>query len=205
MRWEMHAGTATVLCAAVLAGAGVLSGQTLDPETLRQALALGRGQRLDQLQPFHAGYRVEPANATIMELDVITLYRRAVLLAEQSARMGHRWTSHDLAQALAPHADSVAVHANVRLHPHNLFITAPPYSIELRAEDDRRILPVQVDRTPLYPPRLPPAGRTAMSGVSVEAIFDVKALDVVDCCDVVVLDQSGAQVARQHVKFGRFR
>jgi hypothetical protein len=201
-----HRGTACAVTAsaACLASIVLIAGQTLDETTLSQALTLGRGQRLDPLQQFHAGYRVEPASAPLMELDVITLYRRAVMLAEQASRMGNRWTTRDLAQALVRYDQQIGVHASVRLHPHNVFVTPPPYSIELVAPNGERIRPVEVQREPMYPPRAPRQG-AAMSGVSVEAIFDVTALDILGCCDTVVLDQAGAQVARQHVNFVSFR
>jgi hypothetical protein len=198
----MRFGALLAACALAV-GAGAAARQALDEHALSQALTLGRGQRFDELQRFHAGYHVQPGAGIVTELDVITLYRRAVLLAEGSARLGERWTTRDLARALAPHADSVAVHANVRLHPHNTFVTAPPYSIELRGPADRQVAPVHVNRVPLYPPRAPRGA--AMSAVSVEAVFDVRVVEMPDCCEVVILDQAGTRIATARVELARFR
>jgi hypothetical protein len=181
-----------------------LGAQPLDEAALREALALGRGQRFDQLQAFHAGYHLPPAAPIVTELDVITPYRRAVLLAAQSARLGQRWTTRDLAAALAPYAGRIAVHAVVRLHPQNVFVTPPPFAIELRDGAERAIEPLDTRRDALYPPRAPREG-AAMSAISVEAAFDAPALDRPSCCDVVLLDQAGAVLLRQPLALGRFR
>jgi hypothetical protein len=144
----------------------------------------------------------------VTAIEAITAYRRAVLVAEQQLREGSRGSIKELAAALVPFANRVTVRVDAKLHPQHTFYGPPAYRVELRALEEERIVPLEMAREPIYPLGTYPAGpgpNTGMVGVRVDATFDWGALMVKDCCDVLVFDELGRQVARQRVLFTSYR
>ncbi len=152
-----------------LASAGAV-GIELDAPTIRSAQNVARGTEADRTR-FHAPYLLTGTVDTIDRLEVITEFRRLVLLTEERLAAGDWTFSSDTRAAVAalqPWKDKVVIRAHYRFHPHNLYTSAPPVSIVI-VEGRNAHEPLKLTATPQFAMgSVPPV----LTGVVVEASFD---------------------------------
>ena len=145
-------------------------------QDIDRALAIARSRDSDRAR-FHAPYVQEIKTAFIERAELITEFRRVVLLAEERASTGDRRFGYSTTQAneaLKVWRRRVAVRARVRFHPQNNYVDVPPVNIV--ADGHERAL-IGVRREPVL--ALPP-GRTGefvpVLGAVVEGVFEAEAL-----------------------------
>jgi hypothetical protein len=211
------------LVAILLAGAAVLGFEaTITPRLVNEAVLLGES-RIDSARTrFHQPYRLQVARAPIDYIDVVTPFRRIVLLTEERTRLGIRgFTQHDATAALADHAGIVELHVEMTFHPQNVFVGVPEYDVELVAASPpaARLTPQSVSRIPRFgaridaaplsspsgaPPNQPGGGGMPLTGGTIVAAFPVGSVNGTGVYDVVVSD-AGKELARARVNFGGLR
>jgi hypothetical protein len=128
---------ATAICCLMTVSA--LFGQTssLTGRDLEEALAVARSPEAARAA-FHAPY-VFHVSAALPQIEIITEFRRAVLITEDHLTRGE-WifgqggstlAGENVRDALAPWRGKTSVVAHVQFDPRNAYATAPPMTIEL--------------------------------------------------------------------------
>jgi hypothetical protein len=142
------------------------------PQDIERALATARGSDRERAT-FHAPYIVKVNDPFLESVEVVSEYRRMVLLAEDRLRKGDRDFSYSLKraqQALGPWHRRVSVIARLRFHPQNNYVDVPPADIVLIGAEAARI---GVLREPILSlPSGNPGERLAVLGGVVEGSFD---------------------------------
>jgi hypothetical protein len=143
---------------------------------IEQALAIARS-RDSERAAFHAPYIQRLETPFVEAAEVITEFRRVVLLAEERARKGERMFTYSASlaqQAAAPWRLRVAVVARLRFHPQNTYVGLPEVDLALPARPEARI---GVLKEPILGfASKNPADRLPVLGGVVEGVFDAAAL-----------------------------
>ena len=215
------ARTGLFLAALVAAGASVAAlVQTLDPQTLADAINIGQGRIDDVRSRFHALYHINVSQPPVDYIEVVTPFRRVALDAEARARSGDRlYGQRDALATLGDDPSRVDIVVELTLHPLNTFIGVPDYLVNLLPiVDAPPLLPRQISRIPRFGPRLSgmplpypyavgtpvPNGSQPLLGGSIVATFDGQTLDARGTYWAVVSD-SGKELARARVDFSKLR
>jgi hypothetical protein len=148
----------------------------ITPQDVDRALTLARGPDSERLR-FHERYLQDIKTPFVERVEVVSEFRRVVLMAEERARNGDRQFGYSVSaavEALGVFRRRVSVIARVRFHPLNNYVDVPPVTIGLRGNDGALI---GVKRDPVL--ALPP-GRTGefvpILGAVVEASFEAEAI-----------------------------
>jgi hypothetical protein len=161
-------------------------------------------ERPERREEFHSPYIVRLLNdPTVEMIDIITEYRRYVLTAEKELSLGHWLFAQGTQQAEAavqPWRGRLSTVARIRFHPQNRLVAVPPFDIRMGRPD---LGPVDVVRTPIT---ALPSGRrgdasTALTGATIEALFDAESVGQTVRAIVIMLD--GQEVARVAIDFAR--
>jgi len=206
--------TALVACTSA---AGAFE-QSLDPQALAEAIEIGQSRIDDMRSRFHATYRIEVVQPPVDYIEVVTPFRRIALDAEAHARAGERLYGQREALATLGDAPSrVDLVVELTFHPLNNYVGVPDFKVSLVGAGGSRIEPVAISRAPRFGPRLSsalpypyltggagPQNGNSLSGGLVVASFDGKALDP-NGAYVVLIRESGKDVAKASVNFGRLR
>ena len=197
--------------------------QTLDSQTLAEAIAIGQGRINDVRVRFHGPYHVEVTKAPVDYVEVVTPFRRVALDAEARAHAGDRlYGQRDALAALGDDPSRVDIVVELTFHPLNTFVGVPDYVVNLQTiVDGPPLLPRQISRIPRFSPRLagtplpypyivgPPARNRSqpLVGGSILASFNGEQLDAQGTYWVVVRDsgKEGKELARAQVDFGKLR
>jgi hypothetical protein len=100
---------------------------SIGPADIERALVVARDQDRTR-ERFHAAYIVTVDDPFVQSLEIISEYRRIVLLAEERMSKGDRafsYSSRLAGEALTPWRNRVAVRARLRFHPHNAYVVVP--------------------------------------------------------------------------------
>jgi hypothetical protein len=186
------------LAAMASAGAGAIE---LDVSAIRSAQRIARGTEADRTR-FHAPYLLPGTVDSISKLEVITEFRRLVLLTEARLAAGDWMFANDTRAAAAaarPWRDKVVLRARFRFHPHNLYIAPPPITIAI-AQGANAHEPIELTADPQFGlGSVPPV----LLGVVVEASFD--AVAVGPRVVTVVLRGPGTAEVHRTVDLGSLR
>jgi hypothetical protein len=163
-----------------LALAGGVVGHALDLDVTLQdidrALAIARSMDNERAR-FHAPYIQAIDTPFVESVEVISEYRRVVLLAEERIRKGERMFAYSTTlaqQALGPWKVRVSVVARMRFHPQNNYVGVPDVDIVLPQRERARI---GVLKDPILAlPSSRPGDRLPVMGAVVEGVFDAEAL-----------------------------
>lgn len=210
----------SLLVAALLAGGAAPGFETqVDPRLIEAALALGQSRIESVHTRYHQAYRLQVARPPFDYIDVVTPFRRVVLIAEERSRLGIRgFTQREAAEALGRQAGVVELHVEMTFHPQNVFVGVPAYDVELAASPDTRVRPEEVARYPRFGPRIEtgsfaaPAGTPLnqggvampVTGGTLVATFPVSSLNAAGVYDVVA-SEMGKELARARVNFAGLR
>ena len=214
-----------ILCGVILA-TGAVSGfeRSLDLPLINAATAIGESRVESVRTQYHRPYHLLVARPPIDYIDVVTPFRRIVLIAEDRARIGNRpLGQRETLAAAGVRVGLVEFVIELTFHPLNAYVSVPLYEVELAAPQPTtpprpaRILPAQVIRTPRFgarvdgtPPLAPniplnvPGTSEPMLGGTVIAGFDALGLEPAGVYEVVVKDQ-GKELARVRVNLGSIR
>lgn len=137
---------------------------------LERALSVGRGGDAERAR-FHAAYVFPMTDATVEQFEVLTEFRRAVMIVEARAKLGdYLFGLPQLAAAVQPFHNQVAIRARLRFHPQNVLPAVPDYEIVVGAPGDRPLPLGPTTREPITAP----LGKTstALMGATLELDFD---------------------------------
>jgi hypothetical protein len=207
----------------LLAGAAVAGFEpTVTPRLIAQALSIGQS-RIDSVRTrFHQVYRLQVSRPPIDYIDIVTPFRRVVLLAEERTQLGIRgFTQSEAAAALGARADVVELRVEMTFHPQNAFVGVPAYDVELVTVPPApagRLKPRKVELNPRFGVRLETApqpspaggspsqrgGGAPLTGGTIAAAFAIGMLNGTGVYDVVV-SEKGKELARARVNFAGLR
>jgi hypothetical protein len=165
--------------------------------------------RASEREQFHRRYVFDLRDATVTQIEVITEFRRLVLVTEEHIFRGD-WLfsrgTRSAEEALAPSRGMVTIRALLRLNPLNTYITPPPYLLALGANAAGGApAPLETKVSPQY--STPFKGRggkslTSLIGATLEA--EIGAVQLGQASQVVAVVLEGKELARTTVEFGRF-
>lgn len=199
-RWTVVWGTvAAVLVAAVHTFAAL--NLNLTTSDIERALAIAR-QRDAERARFHAPYIQNVSTATVQSVEIVSEFRRIVLIAEERVRLGDRafaYSTREAGEAAKLWKSRVNVIARVRFHPLNTYVSVPPVTITLdgaRAAD--AFLGVRAE-----PLLALPSGRLGehvpILGAVAEASFDAALIGQTTRTATITVD--GKEAARVRLDF----
>jgi hypothetical protein len=193
---------------------------SLDPNSLADAIELGQSRIDDMRSRFHAMYHVEVMQPPVDYVEVVTPFRRIALDAEAHTRAGQRlYGQRDAVATLGDNPSRLDLVVELTFHPLNNYVGVPDFTVTLApVGGGTAIEPRAISRVPRFGPRLsgmplpypymtgPPAPQRSqpLLGGSVVAGFDGTALDARGTY-VILIRESGKDVAKATVNFGRLR
>jgi hypothetical protein len=173
--------------------------------SLDEALSLARTRDAALYDAFNAGYRLA-ASGIVDSVEVITEFRRAVLLARAHTDRGDfSFTAQNLATEMAPFRGTLSIVATVRLNPHNTYVQPPSYELYIRTGPSTKPLGARdFKRDPVYPPGSGGPG-ASLAGVRLEGTFSTA--DVASAPDpyVTIADDHGAVIWQGRLDLTRYR
>ena len=193
---------------AALLSAGLVESEAVaivlepSPKDIERALKLAQAPE-QQRASFHAPYIVRLDGPVVETIEVITEYRRYVLVTEEQLRMGN-WLfaqSPDRAQEnVKPWRERLTLSARLRFHPQNTLIGLPPYDIAIGDPD---LAPLEVTRTPINAMMSGRRGdhNAPLLGTILDAVFD--ASSVGQQARHVIVSLRGETVASTTIGFSR--
>ncbi len=174
----------------------------LDGDSLQRALQVARSAARDRAR-FHAPYIVRLDDPLVEQVEVITEFRRMVLIAEDRLRTGD-WmfarSTAEASRALAPWTGVLTISTRLRFNPLNVYATVPAYTIVLAGQGGV-ILPTATTATPLLSDPFPRRdGSRTILGAVIDCRFD--AADVGRATREARVSLDGAVAAATSIDFG---
>ena len=215
------ARTGFIVVALAASAAGLSSWEaTLDPRTLGEAIAIGQSRPDASRERLHSTYHLNVNRPPIDYLEIVTPFRRIVLDAETSTRLGQRlYGQREALAALGNNPTRVDIVVEMTFHPLNTFVGVPAYAVFLQPDDDaQRMLPAETARIPRFGPRLTPSFLTypysaggalpnqsqPLLGGHLVAVFDGRALTAHPLSKVTVVD-GDQELAAVSLDLGKMR
>ena len=129
------ARTVLSLLAALLARAAIAGLETaLTPRLIEEALDIGQSRIESVRTRFHQPYRLQVGRPPFDYIDVVTPFRRVVLIAEERTNLGIRgFTSAKPPPRSAARRPWWKLRVEMTFHPQNVFVGVPGYDVALVA------------------------------------------------------------------------
>jgi hypothetical protein len=194
--------TPLLVLAGVSALAAFSSSSRPQADPLRDALTLGQTRDDALYASFNKSYSLPPSG-TIDSVEIVTEFRRAVLIARDQYQQGHiGFDANDLTKALEPFKGLVTFIVQVRLNPLNTFIKQPPYDLYV-ATGPRSppIAPKTLKREPVFPP----GSNSPVLAVRLEASFPRAEIERADAPFLIVTDEKGETLWQVRIDLARYR
>ena len=205
----------------VLCAGSVLAGfeQTLDRRLIDEAIGVGQSRIAAGRTRYHEPYRIQVARPPIDYIDIVTPFRRVVLLAHERARAGGNLPQREAIALLGNRSTLVDFLVELTFHPLNVLVGVPAYDVALTtAAPAARVEPLRIGRIPRFGARLEgvpqqspyaaaanlPGESQPMLGGTIVATFTAGALKPAGVYDVVV-SEDGKELARARVNMGTLR
>jgi hypothetical protein len=171
---------------------------------MERALAIARA-RDSERQQFHSRYVFNLNDPAVTRIEVVTEFRRLVVIAEDHVLRGDSMFTRGLRaaeQALAPTRGMLTLRAQVRFNPLNVFVVLPAYALAVGSPAGA-LQPVDTQVTPQYSAPFKARGKTQTSliGATLEATVPSEAIGQLARPVAVTLD--GKEVTRAAVDFSR--
>lgn len=220
----MHRAMPVLLC--VFGGAIGSSAMepTLDRRAIQEALDIANTSIERTRARFHVDYRFVAGRAPVDFIEIVPPFRRLVIAAETSARLGRRmFGQRDALEALKPDPERVELYVELTFHPLNTFVGVPGYDVSLKPTQPGAppVLSSAIDRIPRFGPRvegqqvyrpLPyaippqvPSGSEPLTGGTLIAQFDGRRLDPKGAYDAIVTDERKKELASVRIDLSRLR
>jgi hypothetical protein len=161
----------------------------LSNDDIDRALVIAR-ERERERAAFHAPYIHQLDTPTVQSIEVITEFRRVVLLAEDKILRGDRafaYSSRAAAEAVKPWNNRVSVLARLRFHPLNTYVTVPNVEVILDGPNAEAAF-IGVLKEPQYALTVSPGEQAALVGATVEGVFDAALIGRTERTVVLRLD-----------------
>jgi len=164
--------------------------------------------RDSERQQFHHRYVFDLHDDTVTQIEVVTEFRRLVLISEEQIFRGDWLFSRSVTaaeQPLAPFRGMVTIRAAVRFNPLNTFITPPACLLTMSADvPGRPPLELETQVTPQFSvPFKARTGKMVSSLVGATAEASVPTVQVGQISRVISVILDGKEVARTTVEFGK--
>jgi hypothetical protein len=188
-----------------LACAAVALVVSMGATDMDRALAIARARDTER-QQFHGRYIFNLKDPAVTQIEVITEFRRLVLIAEDHGLRGDWMFTRGLRaaeQALAPTRGMLTLRAQVRFNPLNVFVVLPDYALAVGSPAGA-LQPVDTQVMPQYSaPFKTRQGKTQTSlvGATLEAMLPSEAIGQLARPVAVTLD--GKEITRAAVDFSR--
>lgn len=168
----------------------------------RDAITLGRTTDEALFDAFNNGYMLSPSGA-IERAEIITEFRRAVLLVRERVRQGvFAITERDVTTDVEKYRGLVTFVVQLRLHPLNTYATTPSY--DLYVSTGRSSRPIGADKMK-RDPVFAPGTRPGIAGIRLEASFPRAEIEAASAPLLVVTDDQGNAIWQAHLDLSRFR
>jgi hypothetical protein len=215
-------GTFAPILVTLLAGATISAFEpAISPRLVDEAVLIGQNRIEATHARFHQPYRLQVGRAPIDYIDVITPFRRLVLLAEERAQAGSRgFTQREAVAALGDRSTVVELRVEMTFHPLNTFVGVPGFDVVLvpAMPPAGPLMPQETIRIPRFGPRtdtgpLPsppgsplnqPTVSQPVTGGTIVAGFPTGTVNGAGVYDVVVSEKD-KELARTRVNFRTLR
>ena len=201
----MNTAHRLVLAVATLVVAAAVSAFTGQADPLKDATALARTHDDALYESFNQSYSLSPSGM-IDRAEIITEFRRAVLMVREQVRQGDYTSRQDLlAKALLPMKGMVTFIVQVRLHPLHAFHKEPAYDLYVgTGPASAPIASTGVKRDPVYAQGGGP-GTAAMVAVRLEASFPRAEFRRSAMPQLIVTDDKAGILWQAHLDLSRYR
>jgi hypothetical protein len=197
------ADTETIMRAAILLAFVVAFAAAAQGNRLHDAVVLGQTHDDALFESFDKAYSLPPTD-TIEHAEIVTEFRRAVLMVREKALGGdYAFRDAQLAKALEPFKGLVTFIVRARLHPLNTFVKPPPY--DLYVSTGPRSPPIAskaMKRDPIY--TLGPMG-SPLAGVRLEASFPRAEIERAAAPALIVTDDKAEVIWQARIDLSRYR
>jgi len=179
----------------------------IDAASIARAIALGRSPDRSARQQFHDAYFIRLNDPLLDQLEIVTEFRRVVLVTEDRAGAADSdWGPRQAADMLRPWRGRFALVLHVTFPPTNTYRAMPRFDIVLYGRPPTaapaRIDPLEVMETPRYVSGQPaPPGTPILAGL-VEATFGAGRIDP-RAIYLAGIAFEGRELRRVEVDFGR--
>ena len=176
---------------------------------IERAQALARARDTER-QQFHSRYVINLLDPVVTQIEVVTEFRRLVIIAEEHVLRGDWMFTRSVraaGEALASTRGKITLKAQVRFSPMNTFIESPPYGMAISAGaagDNVPLEPIVSQLTPQFSvPFRTREGKTLSSliGATIEAGVPTARFGQGTWVIAVTLD--GKEIDRCAVDFSR--
>ena len=188
-----------------LACAAVALVLSMGANDIERSLALARARDAER-QQFHSRYIFNLTDPAVTQIEVITEFRRLVVIAEDHVLRGDFMFTRGVRageQALAPTRGMLTLRAQVRFNPLNTFAALPAYALAVGGPSGA-LIPVDTHATAQFStPFKNRQGKasTSLMGETIES--DIPSTDIGQTQRPVAVTLDDKEVARVAVDFNR--
>ncbi len=174
---------------------------------IERAQQTARGRDTERAQ-FHRKYVFDLPDSTVTQLEVITEFRRMVMITEDHLRFGDAMFSRSVRAgeaALAPTRGILTLKAQLRFHPLNTYAAVPAFRLAIgKPAPDAPLSSLDTQVTPQYSlPYKIRNGRTASTFTGAVLQADVPASRIGQTARPVGVVLDGRELARTTIDFTR--
>jgi hypothetical protein len=188
-----------------LACAAVALVVSMSGNDMERALAIARARDTER-QQFHKQYVFKLTDPAVTEIEVVTEFRRLVIIAEDHVFRGDWMFTRGLRaaeQALGSSRGMLTIRAQVRFNPLNTFIVSPDYALAVGTSAGT-LVPVDTQLTPQFStPFKNNRGKTITSLIGATLESTMPAEEIGQTSRLVAVTLDGKEVARVTVEFKR--
>jgi hypothetical protein len=180
--------------------------EVMTDRDISYALAIANGSDATRAL-FHAPYTLTVTDPTVEHVEVVTEFRRFVLMAEEQLKSGN-WMmgrggfdakGRSIRDVLRPLAGQVSIRARLRFHPHNSYKTLPPFDLLV---GEPTLLAISATRTPHIATITVDGGSIdVIHGATIETFFNAPTIE--DRVLPVRMMFEGSEIARVSFDFAR--
>jgi len=188
-----------------LACAAVALVLSMGANDIERSLALARARDAER-QQFHSRYIFNLTHPAITQIEVITDFRRLVIIGEEHVMRGDSMFTRGVRagdQALAPTRGMLTIRAQLRFSPLNTFAALPDYTLAVGAPSGR-LIPVDTHATPQFStPFKNRQGKTLSSLIGATLESDIPSADIGQTLRPVAVTLDDKEVVRVPIDFSR--
>jgi hypothetical protein len=172
---------------------------------MERALAIARARDAER-QQFHNQYIFKLSDPAVTQIEVITEFRRLVLIGEDHVLRGDSMFTRGLReaeQALGSSRGMLTLRAQVRFNPLNTFIVSPDYALAIGTPSGT-LVPIDTQLMPQFSlPFRNQQGKTITSLIGATLESTIPAQQIGQTSRPVAVTLDGKEIARVTVEFKR--
>jgi hypothetical protein len=171
----------------------------------RQAIDLAHTRDDALYAAFNRGYDL-PAGDILDHAEIITEFRRAVLIVRERADQGqYAFGERDLEKAMAKHEGRITFIVQARLHPLHTYANTPAYGLYIETGPaSTPIAPKPFSREPAFPPGMAGPGNP-IAAVRLEGTFPRAEIAAAAAPALIVTDDQANVIWKWRIDLARYR